>query len=50
MNRWYSEVLYNFMLVMTNNGMRPPDVSNLPITRAGAIGARAALRLFAKTL
>jgi integrase len=28
MNRWYREVFYNFMLVMTNTGMRPPEAGN----------------------
>jgi integrase len=27
--RWYREIFYNFMLVMTNTGLRPPEARNL---------------------
>jgi integrase len=28
-NRWYREIAYNFVLVMTNTGMRPSEAKNL---------------------
>ncbi len=34
-NRWYREIAYNFVLVMTNTGMRPSEAKNLRWRDAG---------------